>query len=747
MATAPLETFLWHIRKLAAGRASPRSDAELVEEFSARSDQTAFAALLALHGPMVLRVCRRVLNHEQDAEDAFQATFLVLARNAASIRKREALAEWLHGVAYRTAMEAKRKAARRRNHEARRGALLPKAMPSPTWDDIKVVLDEEIQRLPQTLRAAFVLCVLEGKSRPEAAAELGVKLGTLSSRLTQARKRLQQRLIRRGIQLSALLSALAVVDTYGKAAVPAALATSTLRSGLLVAAGGPAAGVIPSQVAALAAGVTRAMLLTKVKVATVILMTVSLLAGTAGVLTHQVLAGNPLASQATRTPSDRPSRQHTAKDPVASLQAAPGEEPVQNVVTFRGRVLDPDGKRVAGAKLFLTLSWGYLKRPGESPAYCTTGADGGFQFTAPKANFHKKTVVVVATAQGFGPGWVEMSAQDKNENVSIQLVKDDVPITGQVVDLQGRPVPGATLSVLHVRAAPKEGLAPWIEAVQAGQGPSSNVERDYLPRKLMSQEVPTLPHQVATDTDGRFRLAGLGRDRLVTARIDVPTIASQELRILTRQGKSIKVSEPGRIYPNRTEYVTTVYYGAAFQHVAGPTQPVLGVIRDKDSVEPIAGLMVESFALAGIPRGNNRLIRTTTDAQGRYRLVGMPKGEGNEIIVVPDPRQPYLPVRTGVPNPLALGPIIVDFEFKRGIWIEGRISDKDTGKPVRAMVEYFARRANPHLRDHRGFTFLFRLEDNTREDGTFHVVGLPGPGILGVRCGAPYLLALCPRTN
>jgi RNA polymerase sigma factor (sigma-70 family) len=268
MAMAQFDTFLWHIRKLAAGRGSPqRSDAELLEEFSARTDQTAFAALLARHGPMVLRVCRRVLHHEQDAEDAFQATFLVLARNAGSICKREALAAWLHGVAYRTAMEAKRKAARRRNHEARLGALLPKAMPSPTWDDIRVVLDEEIQRLPQTLRAAFVLCVLEGKCGPEAAAELGVKLGTLSSRLTQARKYLQQRLMRRGIELSALLADLAVADTYGKAAVPAGLATAALRSGLLVAVGGPAAGVIPSQVAALAAGVT------------------------AGVLTHQVLAG------------------------------------------------------------------------------------------------------------------------------------------------------------------------------------------------------------------------------------------------------------------------------------------------------------------------------------------------------------------------------------------------------------------------------------------------------------------------
>src|SRR5713226_1342621 len=117
MATAQLGTLLRHIHKLAGGGHS--TDRQLLDEFSSRRDETAFTTLVARHGPMVLRVCRRVLNHEQDTEDAFQATFLVLARKTGSIRKREALAPWLHGVAYRTAMKLKRSAARRRNHEAR----------------------------------------------------------------------------------------------------------------------------------------------------------------------------------------------------------------------------------------------------------------------------------------------------------------------------------------------------------------------------------------------------------------------------------------------------------------------------------------------------------------------------------------------------------------------------------------------------------------------------------------------------
>src|SRR5437870_1380758 len=149
MAPASVGILLQHIRKLAAGRrATQRSGRELLDDFVAHQDEAAFAVLVARHGPMVWRVCRRVLNHEQDAEDVFQAVFLVLAQKAGSIRKRAALAEWLHGVAYRTAMKAKRNAARRRKHEDHLRSVT-KTAGSPSWDDVQAVLDEEIQRLPK----------------------------------------------------------------------------------------------------------------------------------------------------------------------------------------------------------------------------------------------------------------------------------------------------------------------------------------------------------------------------------------------------------------------------------------------------------------------------------------------------------------------------------------------------------------------------------------------------------------------
>src|SRR5262249_39634365 len=146
----------------------------------------AFAALVRRHGPMVLGVCRNVLRHAQDAEDAFQATFLILARKAGTIRRREALVGWLHGVAYRMAMSAKRNAARRRLHEQK---AKPASNGDPVWEtawrEVQTLLDEEIQRLPQTYRATFILCCLENKSAAEAGRLLGVKAGTVWSRLSE----------------------------------------------------------------------------------------------------------------------------------------------------------------------------------------------------------------------------------------------------------------------------------------------------------------------------------------------------------------------------------------------------------------------------------------------------------------------------------------------------------------------------------------------------------------------------------
>src|SRR5262249_15912165 len=155
MATATLGGFLRRLKQaMAAESLTLLSDGGLVERFLATHDEAAFQAILRRHGPMVFRVCRRVLPQEQDAEDAFQASFLVLAREARTIRKQESLASWLHGVAYRAALKARASAARRRKHEAQAAALARPALPDEvSWKELRSVLDEELARLPERLRA------------------------------------------------------------------------------------------------------------------------------------------------------------------------------------------------------------------------------------------------------------------------------------------------------------------------------------------------------------------------------------------------------------------------------------------------------------------------------------------------------------------------------------------------------------------------------------------------------------------
>ncbi len=257
MAATQLRSLLDQIEQLSGGVGERHgTDRQLLDDFSTRHDETAFAELVARHGPLVLQVNYACCTTNRTPKMRFRRRFSCWARCVGSIRKREALAEWLHGVAYRTAMKAKQSAARRHNHEAQLREQTPPTAASPTWDDVQAILDEEIQRLPASFRSAFVLCVLEGKTVPAAATEVGWKEAASmpSYGWTRARQRLQRQLERRGIKLAALLAALCVAEGVAKA-VPVALGQTVIRNGLVVAAGGPAAGAIPAHVTPLASGV------------------------------------------------------------------------------------------------------------------------------------------------------------------------------------------------------------------------------------------------------------------------------------------------------------------------------------------------------------------------------------------------------------------------------------------------------------------------------------------------------------
>ena len=281
---------LGYIRQLAPPTGlADRSDEQLLGRFVARRDPAAFAALVERHGSLVLGVCRRILRHHHDAEDAFQATFLVLARRAGSIRRREALASWLYGVALRVAHKAEAGIRRRRQKERP-----VEDMPAPdssgpaVWRDVRRLLDEEINRLPGHYRAVVVLCYLEGKTFAEAARQLGCPRGPVATRLARARQRLRSRLASCGVALSAGLFTGLLADDA--AAVSPALVEATTRAALVFAGGKAITGLMATPAAMLAQGVLKGMFMTKLTMAATALLMLTVAGGGTGFIVYQTRA-------------------------------------------------------------------------------------------------------------------------------------------------------------------------------------------------------------------------------------------------------------------------------------------------------------------------------------------------------------------------------------------------------------------------------------------------------------------------
>jgi RNA polymerase sigma factor (sigma-70 family) len=259
-----------HLRTLyRCGVVGPLSDEQLLDRFLAHRDEMAeeaFTELVQRHGPMVLGVCRRILGDAHEAEDAFQATFLVLARKARSVVRRDKVANWLYGVAVRTAREARGRAARRRTREER--VSIPISVEPPddgSPDELRAILDEELARLPARYRGPVVLCELEGLSRPEAARRLDIPEGTLSSRLSRAKAQLRDRLARRGVTVPAVVLSAALIREARAISLPISLIEATVEAATHVAAGASATAVLSASVASLSEGVLKAMLFAKLK--------------------------------------------------------------------------------------------------------------------------------------------------------------------------------------------------------------------------------------------------------------------------------------------------------------------------------------------------------------------------------------------------------------------------------------------------------------------------------------------------
>ena len=737
MASVHLAGVLKQIHQLfEAGTISGLTDGQLIERFLSTRDEGAFAALVERHGPMVLAVCRTVLKNSPEVEDAFQATFLVLIRRAGTIWRRDAVGGWLHRVAHRVAIQASIDRSRKNSLMGQVSDLsaLAACDETPCDEDWRALLHEEVARLPEKFRLPVVLCYLEGKTHAQTAFELRSGEATVRRRLARARDLLRSRLSGRGVALtSGGLSAALAQET--SAAVPAGwIAGLTQFAGRL--ATGEAALVWAGSAAAarLAETLVRSLLARQIR--RVAAAAALLLA--AGLVTPYVVRSEPANAG-----SGSPIQLTTTVD---SARHAPESQPPQlagatdpaRLVTVHGRVLDPEGKPFVGAKI-------YTYRPipprGEDPfsigppvPSATSGAGGEFKYQIGdprlqtlEAQPSGNNPVVVAVARGFGPAWATITKIDEAKDLTLRLVRDDVPISGRVLDLEGRPISGVTVRPVMLSSYTTTDFAAW-EAAMARAKDLNNNDAFRLPSKSLELFRWRDDLSVMTGADGRFRLSGIGVERVVLLWIEGPTIVtSLDVHARTRPGPTYRL--PAQ--QGKPEFGTLVFHGATFDHVAAPTRPIEGTVRDKATGKPLGGVSIRSNRFAGNVISGRDYVRATSGADGRYRLVGMPGGPGNAITANPGPGLPYFGAGAEAPAGTAPEPAVVDVVLERGVAIRGKALDKATGKPVQAVVEYFYFGNNPQLHGR---------EVATGPDGSFELIGLPGRGLVAARATKDHYL-------
>jgi RNA polymerase sigma factor (sigma-70 family) len=704
MATPPLEVVLQHLQHLADHRPSEQcSDGELLRAFVTRNDAGAFEILVRRHGAMVLRLCQRLLGNVQDAEDACQATFLLLAQHPQRVRKRESLASWLHGVAYRMAADTRRAAGRRRKHEQQAAAAQP-TDPAQTaaLRDLQATVEEEIAGLPDKARELFLLCCVEQQSCAEVASRLGQQEGTVRNRLTQARKLLRQRLARRGIVLTAALTVSSLSTSSSQAALPAPLVRSTVQAAADVVVGRPLTRVLVSEpVIELVEGAKRTMGFTTTRLVVLLLVAGALLGAGVG---WAALQGVPAQPQTPQVLPLQPPAERTSE----KARAEPKKE---DVVELRGRVLDPDGKPQAGAAVIYLTSG---KNEENSPQGMT-GPDGRFPLPVARAELGRFGHVV-ANARGFGADWATVRETDKEADYTLRLVPDDVALTGRILNLEGKPVAGVTVQVAQVGKATDGDLEAWVKKSVKWLADHDMI----LPAGLDSVSGMALHlAPVTTDREGRFRLTGVGRNRAVVLDIGGGGVERRRVWAVTLQRPPAELTG------------VVGLYGPAFEHLAGPAKPVGGVVTDKVTGKPLAGVRVS----ATVPRPGFAPwgdLETVTDDKGQFLLDALPKGKKYFLTVRTPEDKVYLPQERSLDDTEGLLPLRTEFALVPGSVVEGRMFDRETGKPIRGTVRYFPLPGNAQFEEVVSSKMgnELRAPHSVGEDGTFRLVVFPGPGVI-----------------
>ena len=726
MAIETLGAALRQINRLfAEGVVAGLSDAQLLERFLTQADAGAFEALVGRHGPMVLSVCRGMLRDPRDAEDAFQATFLVLVKKGSTIRGPETLGGWLYQVAHRVAIQANAAAARRRTHERQAGqlAVATSTNEPPGLDDLLPVLHEEIARLPARERLALVLCDLEGMTQPQAAAQLHWSERTLRNRLAEGRARLKVRLARRGLAPDgATLGALFVREA--RLAVPTAWYDSTVSAALATVNHTVAAGAVSATVHTLTREVLEMIWSQNLRWALAALLAVG-----AGGFAVATLA---LDSNPEPRPREQPPR-GVASKPEPKMELARTTEEDRKPVPIAGRVLDPDGKPLPGATIYVQHNrlQNVIDEILPKEPVAQAGADGRFHFDLDPAKSDSpigdvpswQSAVIAAVAPGYGPAWVE-AGDAARIGADLRMVRDDLPIRGRILDSQGRPVASATVLVQWL-AVTRDGVD--LNALLA----SSKLDWD-------GDTVPTIRRPfwssptwigrnecVTTDAEGRFELSGMGRDRVAVLRINRQGLEKAYIAVLDRVPRGTG-RPPWQLSPTfNSLYGETglTLYGTTFDHVLGPSKPITGLVRDKATGQPVAGVTVAGQ----VPGRMWAVVMTKTDGQGHFRIDGLPKASSYKVDIRPEPGSPYLPSHPPtVTDTEGLKPIDLTLELRRGVAVVGRLIDRTSGRAVSCdWFHYWPLPSNPDQQAHQNA--------RSSADHSFRMTVPHGAGMIAVK--------------
>jgi hypothetical protein len=599
--------------------------------------------------------------------------------------------------------------------------------------------------MPERYRMPILLCDLHGLTRDQAAAVIGCPPGTVAGRLARARAQLRDRLARRGV--------------HHPSAWPAAIAVSTENLARLFRRATDAAvsaahgeGIATTTASLLAARLSLGLPAARLLAALALLIALGA-AGATMVVPGLRTDGGPRDVQPLAQPAEAAPAPQARAEPRAPID--PDDPATADI--FAGRVVDGQGEPLRGVKLYILPRSEPTRSPGPTDpgvVRAVTAADGRFRFSAADLTFTaadglpaRRPGLLIAVAEGYGPDWVPTWGETGSSFVShldpvkaaewtLTLPRDDVPIRGRLLGPDGHPLVGATVRLTGLDVPWKRDLSAYLELEKRKAQSQDILMTDYERRTTTPGELPGVATEAVTDADGRFRLEGLGRERLARLNIRGPGVAETSISVMTREAADVHV----RPWKAREDLVT---YGSSFTLELKRGRTVTGMVRDKASGAPIADAWVGPGidAITALETGR---YPNATDAQGRFALVGLSAdlmdlhysgmtwaGEGRServVLAVPKPGQPYF-LAMGQVNDA--GEAVVDCPW--GIPFRLTLRD-EAGRPVEAEVTYSAIAPNPFFRKviqyvhGQAGTPLSRAARQT--DGSYLGVALPGPGVV-----------------